>query len=67
MKNQNEGQLRRKLASQGFSLSKSRVQKFNADNLGGYMIIDSNNNSVITGKKYNLTLEDVELFVNDSD
>lgn len=67
MKNQNESRLRRKLASQGYSLRKSRVKGVNADNLGGFMITDSSHNAIVAGERFNLTLEDVESFANGSD
>jgi hypothetical protein len=46
-------------------LRKSRVHSSNADNLGGYMIIDISKNSIVRGSKWELSLEDVESFINE--
>ncbi len=56
-----EKRLRKKLDKQGIILKKSRNAKNpNADDLGGYMLIDKTTNSVIAGSRWELTLEDVE-------
>lgn len=61
----NEVQVRRRLKILGYRLVKSRVRKININNHGGYMIIEINSNTVISGSKYELTLEDVMRFLRD--
>lgn len=56
-KNQ-EQQLRRALAKQGYQLKKSRSQK-------GYMIVDLYTNAVVRGSCFELELDDVADFVNE--
>lgn len=54
----NERQIRRALNEAGYALRKSRGA-INADNMGGYMIVDVAGNYVVAGAKYDLTLDDV--------
>lgn len=63
MSNSLESQLRHKLAREGYLLRKSRIKSENADNLGGYMIVDENTNAVISGSRFDLNLEDVKCFL----
>ena len=48
----------------GYALQKSRVRIGNCDDYGGYRIIDPYWNCIIAGEKFNLSLEDVEKFIN---
>ena len=57
--------LRRLLAKQGYLLRKSRDRNIHADNLGGYMIVDAGGNYVVRGSRFELDLDDVELFANE--
>lgn len=59
-----EKQLKRKLGGKGYRLDKSMTKTTNADNQGGYMIVDLNSRKVVDGSRYELTLEDVEDFFN---
>jgi hypothetical protein len=61
----NADQVRRRLKILGYRLVKSRVKKININNHGGYMIIEISSNTVISGSKYELTLEDVKRFLQD--
>ena len=61
----NADQVRRRLKILGYRLVKSRVKKININNHGGYMIIEISSNTVISGSKYELTLEDVMRFLRD--
>lgn len=54
-----ESALRHRAAREGFSLRKSRARE-SVDNLGGWMIVDSNRNAVVAGERFDLTGEDVE-------
>jgi hypothetical protein len=65
MKTMNADQVRRRLKILGYRLVKSRVKKININNHGGYMIIEISSNTVISGSKYELTLEDVKRFLQD--
>ena len=60
-----EKQLRDQLRKAGYTLKKSRVKNTNVDNLGGYMIINTWNNTVEAGSRFELQLEDVEKFLNE--
>lgn len=59
-----EQRLRRALVKQGFQLKKSRVRSTNVDNWGGYMIVNPYFNTIEAGVRYDLTLKEVEEFVN---
>ena len=61
----NADQVRRRLKILGYRLVKSRVKKININNHGGYMIIEISSNAVISGSKYELTLEDLMRFLRD--
>jgi len=39
------------------------VRSYNADHLGGFMIVDANRNLVAAGSRFDLELDDVEEFV----
>jgi len=59
-----EKYLRKKAKSFGLRLIKSRSRKINADNLGGYMIIDIKNNALVDGQRFDLSLKDVKKWIN---
>lgn len=54
-----EQRLRRALNKCGYSLHKSR-RSFSSSNLGGYLIINQQNNTLVDGDRFNLSLDDVE-------
>lgn len=60
-----EQRLRRALIRQGLQLVKSRIRNTHLNNWGGYRIIDPNYNTVEAGVNYDLSLKDVEDFVNE--
>lgn len=57
-----ESALRHRAAREGFSLHKSRQQE-SVDNLGGWMIVDPNYNTVVAGERFDLSDEDVLAFL----
>lgn len=67
-----EDKARRQLVRQGYKLQKSRTngsvyangiyQGENMDDRGGYRIVDAGTNTVITGERFDLSLDDVEQF-----
>ena len=59
-----ERELRRVLQKAGYALHKS-PRAVSPDNFGGYMIISLDSNSVAAGSRYELSLEDVEEWVNE--
>lgn len=62
-----ENKLRMQLQRSGnLRLTKSR-KRISIDNKGGYQIIDNNTNAVVDGLRYDLSLKDVEKFVNNTD
>ena len=56
-----EDKARKQLAKQGYTLKKSRVQTYTADNQGGYMIVKDG--VIQSGERFDMTLEDVEKFL----
>ena len=54
-----ERRLRRALQQSGYKLRKSRKRNYSEENQGGYMIFDMCLNAVISGSRYDLTLDDV--------
>ena len=59
-----ERELRRVLQKAGYALRKS-PRAVSPDNFGGYMIISLDSNSVAVGSRYELSLEDVQEWVNE--
>jgi len=62
-----ENRLRRQARRQGLLLHKSRAQKTNIDDYGGYMIISARLNSIEAGQKFDLSLDQVEQFLNEDE
>jgi hypothetical protein len=60
-----EDRLRRRADRQGFALRKSRVRTPNLNDRGGYMLVDSRQNFLVAGHRFNLDLDDVEAFLDD--
>lgn len=58
-----ENRVRKQLENEGYQLHKSRVKKTNLDDHGGYMITDLSTNGVVRGGKHELSLDDVENFL----
>ena len=59
-----ENKCRRQLAKFGYTLRKNRART--GENLGGYMIVDANSNSIVEGcsiHPFELTLEDVQEWI----
>lgn len=56
-----EDKARRQLAKQGYTLKKSQVQTYTANNQGGYMIVQDG--IIQAGERFDLTFEDVEKFI----
>jgi hypothetical protein len=59
-----ENLLRRKAQRLGLQLSKSRAKRWSIDNHLGYMIIDAYLNAVIKGARYDLSIEEVDEYLN---
>ena len=57
-----ERSLRRALCKAGYQLYKSRQKTPVANNLCGYMIVDSKYNACVGGPNYELDLDDVAAF-----
>ncbi len=60
-----EQKLRRSLSKQGYQLHKSRAKNWSINDQQGYMIVNPYYNVVVWGAQFDLTLEDVESFVNE--
>ena len=61
-----EQRIRRRLAKLDMVLHKSRG-RISLDNFGGYMICDIHDNAVIDGSRFDLSLNDVEDFLDEAE
>lgn len=52
--------LRRRAASKGYTIRKSRVRITHPDNLGGFMIVHAARNRLVAGACYGLELGELE-------
>lgn len=59
-----EQSLRRKLMKAGYAMHKSR-RCLSPDNIGGYMIVDLYRNYVVAGNRFDLSLEEVQDWINE--
>ena len=55
-----ENRLRRMAKRLGFALQKSRARTVHANDRGGFRIVDTEENYVVAGDKFEITLDDVE-------
>ena len=55
-----EARLRGCLKRRGYYLRKDRTRSWSYDCQGGYMIVDPYHNAIIAGERFDLTLADVE-------
>ena len=65
-----EDRLRRMAQRRGFRIVKSRRRDPRANDYGGRMIVDARTNAVVAGGHpyaYNLTINEVEEYLNDGD
>jgi hypothetical protein len=60
-----EVKMRRQATRLGLILRKSRARRWSLINHLGYTIEDDGSNTTITSEKYDLTLDDVEIFLKD--
>jgi len=60
-----ENRLRRLAKKKGYYIKKSRAKNWNIDDQQGYMIIKLHFNTIAAGEKFNLSLEEVEVFFNE--
>lgn len=60
-----ENRIRRHARRLGLALQKSRARYIHIDNFGGYMLIDPDRKAIVSGSKYELSLDEVEDFLND--
>ena len=58
-----ENRARRQALRNGMVLRKSRARNWSYDNQQGYMITDLYTNFLMTGEKFDLTLEEVEEYL----
>jgi hypothetical protein len=59
-----ENRLRRLAKKQYYEIKKSRAN-YSGDNLGGYQIINGFSNAIEAGEKFDLSLDDIEKFLNE--
>lgn len=60
-----DARLRRMARRHGYAVRKSRWRLDSPDNLGGYMIVDPDNNLVAAGGRFDLTGADVAAWLTD--
>jgi hypothetical protein len=60
-----ESRARRLANRQGYFIKKSRVRNWNINNQQGYMIVDAYINGVVAGSQFDLSLDEVENFLNE--
>lgn len=58
-----EKSLRKMASMEGYLLKKSDANSTNADNLGGFMLVDAKTNAVVAGSRYELNELDVWKFI----
>ncbi len=54
-----ESRIRRALRRKGYLLGKSRDRTIHADNLGEYMVVNADTNMVVTGSRFDASLDDI--------
>ncbi len=59
-----ENKVRKQLEKQGFKLQKRRTNK-DIYHIGQYRILDLHTNTIVTGANYDLTIDDVEKYVDE--
>jgi|AGTN01.3.fsa_nt_gi hypothetical protein len=62
-----ENRLRRQAKRLGFIIEKSRGKLWSIDNHLGYMVRDSYSGNIVTGERYNLSLDEVDKWLNDTE
>lgn len=62
-----ENRLRRQATRLGYMIRKSRGKLWSIDNQMGYLIVDASLNATVAGGKYDLSLDDVEEWLNDEE
>ena len=67
MTKKREDKARRLLQKMGLALRKSRAGSWSYDDQQGYMIADISTNAVVQGGRFELSLEDVEEFINQAE
>lgn len=55
-----EEQIRNKLKEAGYILHKSRAQRITSNNMGDYLVVDTETTAAILGPNFDATLDDVE-------
>lgn len=59
-----EQRLRRELMKAGYTMHKSR-RCLSPDNMGGYMIVNLYGNYIVAGSRFDLSLEEVQGWINE--
>ena len=47
----------------GFRVRKDRAHTYSVDHQGGYMVIDADTNGVVAGERFDLSLDELEVFL----
>lgn len=55
-----ERSVRRRLKKLGYLVHKDRAQQITSNHLGGYMIVNGRDNTIIDGSDYDCSLDDLE-------
>ncbi len=62
-----ENRLRRKAARLGYLLHKDRARTWGINRQGGYMLVDAPTNSVVSGPDFELTLAEVDAWLDEEE
>jgi hypothetical protein len=62
-----ENYLRRKSGRLGLAIKKSRVRTINLNDLGGYMVVNVQNDAVVAGPKFDLDIDEVAEVLNNTE
>jgi hypothetical protein len=57
-----ESGIRKLAARHGYAVKKSR-QGIHLNNRGGYMLVDGDRNMVVSGERFDLSLDEIEAFL----
>jgi hypothetical protein len=60
-----ENRIRRRAQRLGFALRKSRARYLHMDDFGEYQLIDPDRTAIVWGEKFDLSLEDVERYLDE--
>ncbi len=58
-----ESRARRAATKYGYAIRKSRSRTWHCDDHGGYRVVDLDTNTIVSGEKFDLSLDKLEAFL----